>query len=270
MTSWSSNSVTNRAIEQLCREDPGWTVSLADADKTYWNVRHSSCQSRIGGFHTIGNVWLDNGTYLGPTGPEIISGLTERLAAKLLKPERSRDAAAAQGRRRREAPTRKPQHPFPELAVTAIATVARAQRDLEQSAGRKYSRKPLREACWFWWTDPFYALTPRYRKYPLTVPWSPAAIELLNTGMLIQGLVVEHVRPVTGVLDELILCADDPTAVHRLLDAEMLTVITTTDNALINKAGFARTVPASGDPWDRYRLAGLDPLTFTVPHGPTG
>jgi hypothetical protein len=108
-------------------------------------------------------------------------------------------------------------------------------------------------------------------KYPRVWPWSPAARGVLAAnprppvGGL--GLVLEHVRPRNILIDSMILSA------HRIEAGELIgylnrsmagAVITKAADALLTRAGvaFAPLDQNDGDPWARYRTAGIDPDTF--------
>lgn len=108
-------------------------------------------------------------------------------------------------------------------------------------------------------------------KYPTVWPWSPdarlalAANPRRPVGGL--GLVLEHVRPRNILINSMILSA------HRMQAGELIgylnrfmagAVITKAEDALLTGAGvaFAPLDLHDGDPWARYRTAGINPDSF--------
>ena len=99
---------------------------------------------------------------------------------------------------------------------------------------------------------------PLYRsKYPLSVPWTPAARAAYETGGAVS---LEHVLPAAVLVRRLI--ADPPAnaaALVRILRCIEYVVIAPEDNRRLMDARVgSKLPPGSTDPWDRYRTAGLD------------
>lgn len=135
----------------------------------------------------------------------------------------------------------------------AVAGVATAIRDLEERAV-SVSRKPLREAMYFWWSNPRLQGAPKYRsKYPLTVPWSQAA----NSVRLARGtgLVLEHTVPFAVAANDLISRCHDRGAFVEGLLAERWVVITKQEDDAVTANGYRTALPASGNPFHRYQNA---------------
>ena len=75
---------------------------------------------------------------------------------------------------------------------------------------------------------------------------------------------IEHVIPNNVTRQRLRETLDDPVEFRRVLDSEIFFVITKEEDDLINSAGYMSSIPDSGNPLDRYHLAGLDPTTFAT------
>ena len=54
-------------------------------------------------------------------------------------------------------------------------------------------------------------------------------------------------------------------SVESLLNGVQLVVITKAEDDMVSRAGYRNKLPESGDPWDRYRAAGLTRDMFVVP-----
>lgn len=101
-----------------------------------------------------------------------------------------------------------------------------------------------------------------------TTLYSPAALELLYAapaGTTAKGLRFEHVIPKEKIVD-LLLDADSSARVLEVLRRYLiLAYLTVAEDKRLNAAGHRHTHPDIDDPWLRYRLAGLDPDTFSLP-----
>lgn len=147
----------------------------------------------------------------------------------------------------------------------AVAQVVDTIATLEQSLGHQVSRKPLREAIWFWWNVPCFEKVPKVRsKYPLTLKWSPAA--WLSHSDSTVSLVIEHVVPLGIIIQRLIDASGDETRIRSTLNEIEFVVITKAEDAQITQAGWRTTAPAKGDRYQRYRDAGLPLEEFVVPN----
>lgn len=148
----------------------------------------------------------------------------------------------------------------------AIAQVVAAVATIEQTLGRAVSRKPLREAIWFWWNVPRFDKVPKVRsKYPLTLKWSPAAWHGYSDPTV--GLVIEHVVPLGIIIQRLIDSSGDEVRIRSILNDIEFVVITKAEDAQITRAGWRTTTPDGGDRYQRYRDADLPPEEFLVPAG---
>ena len=86
--------------------------------------------------------------------------------------------------------------------VTLILAVVNATRTWEEQAGRTAPVKPLRELLWTVWEQPRLP-RPVYRgKYPLSVPWTPAARAAY--GDPTARLSIEHVTPAAVLVRRLL------------------------------------------------------------------
>jgi len=110
-------------------------------------------------------------------------------------------------------------------------------------------------------------------KLPASWPWSPAARAEADRAIAEgrpdrpRDLVQEHVKPIGDIVEALATRADlaDPARLIAFLsDRLTYAVITRTEDQQISGAGFSRTSPdgGDGDPWARYRAAGLDVDSF--------
>ena len=149
--------------------------------------------------------------------------------------------------------------------VRAIARLAATIAVLERDLGKQVSRKPLREAIWFWWNVPRFSQLKRVRsKYPLTLRWSPAAW----AGSTERGsqLVLEHVTPLNIHVDQLIAANGDEQETRAILHAIELIVITKDEDRRVTETKSGQKIPDnSTDGYERYRAAGLQPDTFFIP-----
>lgn len=149
--------------------------------------------------------------------------------------------------------------------VEALRKLVRAMEEfIEETSLSPLADYPLREAIFFWWRRREFKRSGRLYagKYPMTALWSPAAAERAATSKRCGGIVIEHVIPNNVTRQRLRETLDDPVEFRRVLDSEIFFVITKEEDDLINSAGYMSTIPDSGNPLDRYRLAGLDPETF--------
>jgi hypothetical protein len=131
----------------------------------------------------------------------------------------------------------------------------------------------VRESIWYLWEAP---RLPRPRiagKYPLAYPWSEPARAVAEGSEHRPpggwGLVIEHVHPIRNLVVAVLDSAPTLTVtdLKRVLrDGLASAVITRDEDAQLTRAGAATLDVPSGDPWYRYRLAGLDVRTF----GPLG
>jgi hypothetical protein len=159
------------------------------------------------------------------------------------------------------------------MIAAYLADVARRFREMDSVKANLYAnlgvehaprvnRKSLREECWFVWHSLTRVGPGKYSPY---LPWSPAAIEARHANAK-APLVIEHVEPFTLFCQRLEEIADGPVeAVERLLSQITLVVITKEEDEKVAASGFRNRLPPSGDPWDRYRPAGLTRRMFRIP-----
>lgn len=134
-------------------------------------------------------------------------------------------------------------------------------------------RRVIRSALTYGWEAPRYPrpLVLRGEKLPAPWPWSPtaraeaAAAEAAGRPTRPRDLVHEHVTPIGGIVHAVITdhALRDPDALVEFL-GEQLTyaVITKSEDSLLTAAGVASAGGDDGDPWARYRAAGLDVDNF--------
>jgi hypothetical protein len=127
----------------------------------------------------------------------------------------------------------------------------------QEATGKPANVKPLRELIWFVWEQPRLQ-RPLYKsKYPLTVPWTPAARAAYAVG---GPVLLEHVLPAAVLVRRLL--ADppgNPAALVRMLRSIEYVVIAPEDNQRLMKARVgSKLPPGSSEPWDRYQAAGID------------
>jgi hypothetical protein len=149
--------------------------------------------------------------------------------------------------------------------VEALRKLVRAMEEfVDETSLSPLADYPLREAIYFWWRRREFKRTGRLyaSKYPISALWSPAAAARAATSKRCGGIVIEHVIPSNVTRQRLRDTVDDPVEFRRVLDSEVFFVITKEEDDSINSAGYMSAIPDSGDPLDRYRLAGLDPATF--------
>ena len=149
--------------------------------------------------------------------------------------------------------------------VEALRKLVRAMEEfVDETSLSPLADYPLREAIFFWWRRREFKRAGRLYagKYPMTALWSPAAAERAATSNRCGGIVIEHVIPNNVTRQRLRETLDDPVEFRRVLDSEIFFGITKEEDDLINSAGYMSTIPDSGNPLDRYHLAGLDPGTF--------
>lgn len=148
--------------------------------------------------------------------------------------------------------------------ASLILSVVHATRTWQEETGRTAPVKPLRELLWTVWEQPRLPRPVHRGKYPLSVPWTPAARAAYADNPK-APLSIEHVVPASVFVRSLL--ASPPAnnaALVRVLNAISYVVIAPEDNQLLNAAGVgAKLAPGSADPLDRYRLAGLDPSQFS-------
>jgi hypothetical protein len=143
--------------------------------------------------------------------------------------------------------------------VAAVANAVAAWRATTQR--RRSDLKLLREAVWYYWERPRLPRPLVAGKYPRSVPWSAAAREAYAMNPKRPGgLVIEHSRPTTVTLNELLDAAPlDATGALSILGvAGHFVVITREENAALERAGVGRGGWDQRDPLGRYRTAGLD------------
>lgn len=147
----------------------------------------------------------------------------------------------------------------------AVARLAANIVVLERDLGKQVSRKPLREAIWFWWNAPRFGHLERVRsKYPLTLRWSPAAWAARADRT--SQLVLEHVTPLNIHVDQLIAARGDEQATRAILHSIELVVITKGEDKLVTESKWAQKIPDNGtDGYQRYLASGLKPDTFFIP-----
>jgi hypothetical protein len=148
-----------------------------------------------------------------------------------------------------------------EVDLTLLLDVIRAFKRHEQARGEPASVKILREAIYFHWEGP---RLPRGRKRSPLLKHSPAARKQRSRGDM-SGLVYEHVLPISHVIRGLLASvpADEQELREVLQSAPEAVIITKAEDAAIDAAGMRHVVPPDGDPWSRYRAAGLDPAEFS-------
>ena len=149
--------------------------------------------------------------------------------------------------------------------VEALRKLVRAMEEFVDDTGLSpLADHPLREAIFFWWRRREFKRSGRLyaSKYPFSALWSPAAAARAATSKRCGGIVIEHVIPNNVTRQRLRETLEDPDEFRRALDSEIFFVITKEEDDAINSAGYMSSIPDSGDPLDRYRLADLDPATF--------
>lgn len=120
--------------------------------------------------------------------------------------------------------------------------------------------KPLRELLWFHWEFPRLPKPLVRNKYPRGVPWGPHARDQLGLDPRCP-LVIDHVYPARLLVRRLL---DDPpatpAALVRILKRDIrYVVLSREENRQLVAAKVGTKLPAgSNDPWDRYRMAGIE------------
>lgn len=143
-----------------------------------------------------------------------------------------------------------------------ILSVLQAAHAWERASARYLKVKPIRELIFWVWEDPRLPQPLLRSKYPLTVPWTPVAQALYPNGA--GEVSLEHVTPAAVIVASLLdNPPPDPGALVEILQRIEYVVIAPEDNRRLKAAGVdSKLAPGSTDPWDRYRVAGLDPSTF--------
>lgn len=143
-----------------------------------------------------------------------------------------------------------------------IVTGCGSSHTWERASGRFLAIKPIRELIFAVWEAPRLPPPLLRSKYPLSAPWTPAARLLYSSGA--SKVSLEHVTPAAVMIGDLLdRPPPDVEALVQILQAIRYVVIAPDDDRKLNSAGVgSRLVPGSLDPWDRYRVAGLDPATF--------
>jgi hypothetical protein len=151
--------------------------------------------------------------------------------------------------------------------VSLFATTA-----LVSSAKPGGRTKIRQQAYHVTWEAPRRAASGTWSWRPLTVPWSPLALEIYAadparaTRGSGSGLVTEHVVPVVEIVNELMAGPQTVSAYLRTMRRLcVITVLTAAEDAMISAAGYAHSHPDPSDPWSRLTLSGLDVSTFAVP-----
>lgn len=147
-----------------------------------------------------------------------------------------------------------------------IAAVANAVAEWRAARQRDRSDlKLLREAVWYYWERPRLPRPLIAGKYPRSVLWSAAARAAHDENPKRPGgLVIEHSRPTTLILNELLMSAplDASRALAILVSAGNFVVISREENSALERAGVGRSGWNEDDPLARYRVAGLDVTGF--------
>lgn len=161
--------------------------------------------------------------------------------------------------------------------ASMILQLLRAMQRWERQTGERASRRPLREAMWFVWMEPRLPEDRVRGKYPVAYLWSKKARRAVARDPRCH-LVIEHVRPVTLLIDELMASRSwDADSLGRTLKRNLSTavVLTPEEDRMVTSAGFRQSMPNDhrGDALARYRAAGLDvegfaPLTPKVRRTP--
>lgn len=146
--------------------------------------------------------------------------------------------------------------------ATLILAVVHATRSWQEATGRTAPVKPLRELLWTVWEQPRLPRPVHRGKYPLSVPWTPAARAAYDDPA--ARLSIEHVVPAAVFVRRLLAKPPKTTAaLVRTLNTITYVVVAPEDNQRLVAAGVgAKLAPQSSDPLDRYRVAGLDPAQF--------
>jgi hypothetical protein len=106
---------------------------------------------------------------------------------------------------------------------------------------------------------------------PIEYPWSESARDLFFAGKTKSAITLEHVKPASYLLKEVLFpAAEDPNVTDEmfldLLNAEhsrlSFTIVSKLEDDMINHAGFRDKHVESEDDWARYTLSGIDTSTF--------
>ena len=149
-----------------------------------------------------------------------------------------------------------------------IARIARAVRIHATKTGATSSAKPLREAIWFYWQKPRLPKPLVRYKYPERYRWSPKARVNYRANSRTR-LRFEHAEPLSLLIKDLLESkplTSDQLAGELERRLRHCAVITPEEDKKITAAGLRQRMPdgwkPGGDPWIRYREAGLNPDTF--------
>lgn len=145
-----------------------------------------------------------------------------------------------------------------------ILSVIRATADWQEATSLEGVVKPLRELIWAVWEAPRLP-RPRVRgKYPFDVPWSKGARSALAEDPKCR-LVLDHVTPASVIVRDLVRKPPaNPASLVRTLRRRIeYAVLAPAENQMLVAARVGmHLVPGSTDPWDRYRVAGVNLRSF--------
>lgn len=147
-----------------------------------------------------------------------------------------------------------------ESDLQLLLDILRAFARYTEASNTQPAVKAIREAIFYHWDAP---RMPPGGKYSPLLPHSPAARKRKEDGYR-DGFVFEHVLPVNVLIRSLLndLPPDTVSLRARLDETSARVVITKEEDIALNQAGVGSSVPTSGDPWSRYKIAGLDHTQF--------
>lgn len=155
-------------------------------------------------------------------------------------------------------------------AEAVLLVAAACRKTLRRDQSRSGPMRVLREALWFMWEKPRLPEPLVASKYPKPYPWSPGARALYreHSGKRPKGgwgLVLEHLYPRELFVADLLSNPEEVSSAEaiELLNRRVMAAVVTSDEdrELPTRAQSARPWQHyAGDPWMRYRSAGL-PLT---------
>lgn len=153
--------------------------------------------------------------------------------------------------------------------AAALLQIVLAVSTAGEHIGQTARMKVIRESIWYLWERP---RLPRPRiggKYPIVYPWSAAARDVALSSRRRPeggwGLVIEHVHPIRNLVVDLLGAAPALTVngLQELLRGGLASaVITKAEDTQLTRARVATLAVSKGDPWHRYRFAGLDVDAF--------